>query len=62
MDEPKELTHEQRNQIKAIVHEVLEEKLKDLATKSDLKELAREDDIGTIVKVLEHHKLIVKSN
>ncbi|MDE2750212.1 MAG: hypothetical protein OXI34_14745 [Chloroflexota bacterium] len=62
MDEPKNLTQEQRNQIKTIVHEVLDEKLRDLATKADLEKLAREDDIGAIVKVLEHHKLIVKAD
>ncbi len=62
MQEPKVLTQEQRDQIKLIVHEVLEEKLRDLATKADLKELASDDDIGAIVKVLEHHKLIVKAD
>ena len=62
MDEPNDLTQEQRNQIKVIVHEVLEEKLRDLATKADLEEMARVDDIGAIVKVLEHHKLIVKAD
>ncbi len=62
MTEPKALTQEQRNQIKTIVHEVLNEKLRDLATKEDLAALAREDDIGEIVKVLEHHKLIVKAD
>lgn len=62
MTEPNALTQEQRNQIKTIVHEVLNEKLRDLATKEDLAALAREDDIGEIVKVLEHHKLIVKAD
>ncbi len=62
MTEPNALTQEQRNQIKTIVHEVLNEKLRDLATKEDLAALAHEDDIGEIVKVLEHHKLIVKAD
>lgn len=62
MTEPNALTQEQRNQIKSIVHEVLNEKLRDLATKEDLEALAREDDIGEIVKVLQHHKLIVKAD
>ncbi len=62
MTEPNALTQEQRKQIKTIVHEVLNEKLRDLATKEDLAALAREDDIGEIVKVLEHHKLIVKAD
>ena len=62
MQEPKVLTQEQRDQIKLIVHEVLEEKLRDLATKADLEQLARDDDVGAIVKVLEHHKLIVKAD
>ena len=62
MTEPNALTQEQTNQIKTIVHEVLNEKLRDLATKEDLAALAREDDIGEIVKVLEHHKLIVKAD
>lgn len=62
MTEPNALTQEQRDQIKTIVHEVLNEKLRDLATKEDLAAMAREDDIGEIVKVLEHHKLIVKAD
>ena len=62
MSEPNDLTLEQRNQIKIIVQEVLEEKLRDLATKADLEELAKDDDIGAIVKVLEHHNLIVKAD
>lgn len=62
MQEPKVLTQEQRDQIKLIVHEVLEEKLRDLATKADLEQLARDDDISAIVQVLEHHKLIVKAD
>ena len=62
MTEPNALTQEQRNQIKTIVHEVLNERLRDLATKEDLAALAREDDIGEIVKVLQHHKLIVKAD
>ena len=62
MQETKVLTQEQRDQIKLIVHEVLEEKLRDLATKADLEQLARDDDISAIVQVLEHHKLIVKAD
>lgn len=62
MTEPNALTQEQRNQIKLIVQEVLNEKMRDLATKEDLAAVAREDDIGEIVKVLEHHKLIVKAD
>lgn len=61
MNEPKELTQEQTTQIKAIVNEVLEEKLRGLATKRDLEQFARDDEIGAIVKVLEHHNLIVKA-
>lgn len=62
MDESKGLTQEQRDQIKTIVHEVLEDRLRNLATKQELAELARDDDIGEIVKVLEHHNLIVKAD
>lgn len=62
MKEAPKLTPSQRNLIKAIVNEVLEEKLRDMPTKADLEELAKEDDISAIVKVLEHHKLIVKAD
>ena len=62
MEETPNLTQSQRNLIKAVVNELLEEKLRDLPTKADLEELAKADDIGAIVKVLEHHKLIVKAD
>lgn len=62
MEETTNLTQSQRNLIKSIVNEILDEKLRDLPTKADLEELAKEDDISAIVKVLEHHKLIVKAD
>ena len=62
MEETPNLTQSQRNLIKAVVKELLEEKLRDLPTRADLEELAKADDIGAIVKVLEHHKLIVKAD
>ncbi len=62
MEETPTLTPSQRNLITAIVNEILEEKLRDLPTKSDLDTFATADDIGAIVKVLEHHKLIVKAD
>ncbi len=62
MDEVNKLSPSQQTLIKAIVNELLEEKLRDVPTKADLEELAKADEIGAIVKVLEHHRLIVKAD
>lgn len=62
VEEAATLTKSQINLIKAIVNELLDEKLRALPTKADIEELAKADDIGAIVKVLEHHNLIVKAD
>lgn len=62
MGEPEDLTQSQKELIKTLVNEALEEKLQELPTRAELAELAKANDVGAIIKVLEHHKLIVPAD
>ena len=62
MDATTEFTETQKAFIKSVVHEALDERLRDLPTRADLEELAKDSDIGAIVRILEHHGLIIKAD